>query len=114
MKKNNSLGKSLHEKGSNGIGTEARKTQTKETSTWVTEVLYVLSDTVTNAIFRRIVESGGCLKEDLITMDAVIEESESVLTALKDGGFIEIDGEAIVATEKGRKALACIEEMENI
>ena len=98
--------------GSNEIGTDKKRTQTREVSTKEAEVLSVLSDTVTRAIFRHVVKTGGCFKEDLATLDAVVEEEESLVRELKDLGLIDVEDNTFVATEKGRKVLACIDELE--
>lgn len=98
--------------GSNEIGTDKKRSQTKEASTKEAEVLSVLSDTVTRTIFRHVVETGGCFKEDLETLDAVIEEEETLVRELKDLGLIDVEDNTFVATEKGKKALACIDKLE--
>ncbi len=110
-KKDGKFEQNLRE-GSNGIGTDKKRTKTKEVNSGLTEVLSVLSDTVTRAIFRHVVETGGCSKEDLATLDAVVEEEESLVRGLKDLGLIDVEGDTFVATEKGRKVLACIDELE--
>lgn len=95
-------------KGSHGTGTE-KGIQIREKNAEITEILGVLSDAVSSAIVRRIAETDRCSKEDLVTMDVVVEEGESVVTGLKDFGLIEVEKDAVVLTEKGRKVLTCIE-----
>lgn len=77
----------------------------------VTEILSVLSDGVLRSIMRRIDETDTCTREDLMTMDAVVEEGESLVRNLREYGLIEVEKDTVVITEKGRKFLAFVEEM---
>ena len=92
-------------------GTEERS-QIKEADTEVIAVCGVLSDTVTIAILCRIAERGGCARKELETLDAVVKEGEPVVRELRENGLIEV-GDTITLTEKGKKVLAFIDELED-
>jgi predicted methyltransferase len=102
-KKDEDFGKNLR-KCSNS-GTEEERLQIKEADATVIEVFGVLSDAVTNAIFCRIAETGRCSREELVTLDAVVEEGESVVKELRENGLIEVGKDTVALTEKGRKVL---------
>ena len=108
-KKDEDFGKSLREDSNIGKGTFQIKEAEGST---VVEVFGVLSDAVANAIFCRIAEKGECKREELVKLDAVVEEGESVVRELRENGLIEV-GDTIALTEKGKKVLAFIDELEN-
>lgn len=84
------------------------KTDNRTETTEILEIMEALSDNVTNAVLTCIAETGECSKKELVTLDAVVEETESDVTALKELGLIEVGEDTIALTEKGRKVLAYI------
>jgi hypothetical protein len=89
-------------KSSQNVDTE--KESTKEENE-TEEILSALSDPVMYAIFTCVSETDTCEKKDLITMDAVIGETESLIAGLKDLGLIDVEKDTAALTEKGRKVL---------
>lgn len=71
-----------------------------------------LLDELSAAILKRVVETGGCAKEDLVNMDTVVIESQSLIMGLTQVGLIEIQEDTVVITEKGRKVLEWVTEEE--
>ena len=67
-------GKNLHKSSQHGDAESAK--EENETG----EIMHALSDPVMYATFTCISETGICEKKDLTTMDAVIEETESLRT----------------------------------
>ena len=94
-------------KGSSKSPQDSRKPPITEAE--LIDIMGALSDKVTSAVLTCIAETGECLKKDLETLDAVVEEGESDIAALKELGLIEVEKSTIALTEKGRKVLAYIE-----
>jgi predicted transcriptional regulator len=113
MTKNKNLEKTIYERNSNGISTDEKRKQIRESRTGITAILGVLSDAVATAIMRCIAETGECSRKDLETLDAVVEEGESLIRGLRESGLIEVGEDTVALTEKGRKALAFIDELED-
>lgn len=67
--------------------------------------LDILSDDVSAAILKHIVDTGGCSKEDLMNIDAVVEEARFLMRELQELGLIDVEGDTVKVTEKGRKVL---------
>ena len=84
------------------------KTESRTESIKILEIMEALSDNVTNAVLTCIAETGECSKKDLVTLDAVVEETESDVTALKELGLIDVGKDTVALTEKGRKVLEYI------
>ncbi len=78
----------------------------------VKEVAALLSEKVSIAILRCIVERGRCTREDFTEIGGT-EEVEAALTALRDFGFIKVRKDTVILT-KGRKAFAYVRELEEI
>ena len=76
--------------------------------------IFLLSDRVSAAILDCIVETGGCTREDIMRIDAVVEESEFLITELKHLGLIEIEQDAVIVTEKGKKLLEYFQDLEEL
>jgi len=75
------------------------------------DVIGVLGDGVTAAILEYVVETGGCTKEDITKIKAVVKETHSLLGELENCGLIKIEGDTVEVTEKGRKFLEHLKEM---
>jgi predicted methyltransferase len=99
------------EEGNKNSKAGSRKMESREEGV-VTEIFDMLSDAVANAIIRRIAETGECSRKDLETLDAVEKEGESVIRELREYGLIEVEKDTIALTEKGRKVLAFIDELD--
>ena len=65
--------------------------------------LQILSDDVTVAMLAHIVKTGGCFLEDILDMDAAKEELKDVVETMEEYGLIEITGDTVQLTEKGKK-----------
>jgi len=76
------------------------------------DVIGVLGDGVTAAILHHVVETGGCTKEDITKIKAVVKEAQSLLRELENCGLIKIEGDTAEVTEKGRKFLEHLKEIE--
>ena len=96
----------IYERNSNGIGVHEKRMQGRE-GDGGTEIV-VLSDVVTNAIMRRIAETGGCSREELEILDAVVREGELLVRGLGEYGLIAV-GDTVALTEKGKKVFAFID-----
>ncbi|MBU7025437.1 MAG: hypothetical protein HXS48_00735 [Theionarchaea archaeon] len=75
------------------------------------DVIGLLGEGVTAAILDHIVETGGCTKEDITKIKAVIKEAQSLLRELESCGLIKIKGDTAEVTEKGRKFLEHLKEI---
>ena len=75
------------------------------------DVIGLLGDGVTAAILHHVVETGGCTKEDITKIKAVVKEAHSLLEKLENCGLIKIKGDTVEVTEKGRKFLEHLKEM---
>jgi predicted methyltransferase len=105
-------GKSLQgNSSSRNVG--EKRFQLKEADTRVEEIFNGLSDAVATAIMRCIAETEECSREDLETLDAVVKEGESLIRGLRESGLIEVGKDTVALTEKGRKVLAFIDELED-
>lgn len=98
--------KDSEEKGKDNHSKSALKRMQGREGDAGTEIV-VLSDAVTNAIMRRIVETGGCSRKEE-TLDAVVREGESLIRKLREYGIITV-GDTAALTEKGKKVLAFID-----
>jgi len=76
------------------------------------DVIGLLGDGVTAAILEYVVETGGCTKEDITKIKAVVKETHSLLGELEKCGLIKIEGDTAEVTEKGRKFLEHLKEIE--
>ena len=75
------------------------------------DVIGLLGEGVTAAILDQIVETGGCTKEDITKIKAVVKETHSLLGELESCGLIKIEGDTAEVTEKGRRFLEHLKEM---
>ena len=76
------------------------------------DVIGVLGDGVTAAILDYVVRTGGCTKEDITKIKAVVREAKSLVGELEKCGLIKIKDDTAEVTEKGRKFLEHLKEME--
>jgi len=76
------------------------------------DVIGLLGDGVTAAILDHVVETGGCTKEDITKIKAVVKETQSLIGELEKCGLIKIKGDTAEVTEKGRKFLEHLKRME--
>ena len=72
----------------------------------------LLSDDVSAAILHHLGKAGGCGIEDMIDMDAVNRESTFILDGLEHFGLVNSEGDIMTLTEKGKKVLKHLEELE--
>ena len=78
------------------------------------KIIKLLSDDVSAAILDRLGEPGGCGIEDMIDMEAVGKESDFILEGLEHFGLVNVEGDVMTLTEKGKKVLKHLEEMEEL
>jgi len=69
------------------------------------DVTESISNTVSIAILEHLGETGGCAKEDMVDLDAIDKETESIITVLKEFKLIKVEGDIVEMTEEGRKFL---------
>jgi len=76
------------------------------------DVIGLLGDGVTAAILHHIVETGRCTEQDITKIKAVVKEAQSLIGELENCGLIKIKGDTAEVTEKGRKFLENLKEIE--
>ncbi len=86
----------------------------KENLSDLEDVTESIFNTVSIAILEHLGETGGCEKEDMVDLDAIEKESESVIAVLKEFKLIKIEGDIVEMTEEGRKLLENLQELEEI
>ncbi len=69
------------------------------------DIIESISNTVSIAILEHLGETGGCEKEDMVNMDAIDKETESIIAGLKEFKLIKVEGDIVEMTEEGRKFL---------
>ena len=80
----------------------------------VEDVIESISNTVSIAVLEHLEETNRCAKEDMVNMDAIERESESIIAALEECGLIEIEGDIVEMTEEGRKFLENLQKLKEI
>ncbi len=70
-----------------------------------------ISNTVSIAILEHLGETGGCAKEDMVNLDAIDKETESIIAGLKEFGLIKVEGDIVEMTEEGRKFLENLQKL---
>jgi predicted methyltransferase len=73
-----------------------------------------LVDSVTIGILRRIVEAGKCTREELENSPEVVEESQRIIDSLEKNGLIEREQERVWMTEKGKKVLRILNQLNEL
>ena len=106
-------GKNLHEKGSNKVDRKNLETEMEESEDLPNKMITeLLSDDVSAAILDRLGEPGGCGIEDMMDIDAVNKVTDFILEGLEHFGLVNIEGDIMTLTEKGKKVLKHLEELE--
>ena len=77
----------------------------------VEDVTESISNTVSIAILEHLGETGGCTKEDMVNLDAVEKETESIIAGLKEFKLIKVEGDVVEMTEEGRKFLENLQKL---
>ena len=78
------------------------------------KIIELLSDDVSAAILDRLGKAGGCEIEDMVDIEAVNEVSDFILEGLEHFGLVNIEGDMMTLTEKGKKVLKRLEEIEEL
>ncbi len=76
------------------------------------KILELLSDDASAAILDHLGKAGGCEIEDMMNMDAVNKVSDFILEGLEHFGLVNVEGDIMTLTEKGKKVLKHLEELE--
>lgn len=76
------------------------------------KIIKLLSDDVSAAILNHLGEPGECGIEDMMDMDVVNKESTFILEGLEHYGLVKVEGDIMTLTEKGKKVLKHLEELE--
>ncbi|MGC1121738.1 MAG: winged helix-turn-helix domain-containing protein [Candidatus Methanofastidiosia archaeon] len=71
-----------------------------------------LIDGMTIGLLRRIVEAGRCTKEELYNSPEIAKESQKIIDNLEKNGLIEREQETVRITEKGRKVLRILNQLD--
>ncbi len=69
------------------------------------DVIESISNSVSIAILELLGETGGCAREDMVDIDVLDKETESIIAGLKECGLIKVEGDIVEMTEEGRKIL---------
>jgi predicted methyltransferase len=73
-----------------------------------------LVDSVTIGLLRRIVEAGKCTREELENSPEVVEESQKIIDSLEKNGLIKREEERVWMTEKGKKVLKILNQLNEL
>jgi len=69
------------------------------------DVIESISNSVSIAILEHLGETGGRAREDMVDIDVIDKETESIIAGLKECGLIKVEGDIVEMTEEGRKIL---------
>ncbi len=79
------------------------------------EEMHPLLDDVSRALLTHLEETKKSSQEDLLTLDAVTEESASFISKMLEFGLLEKgDDDTVNITEKGKEVLSRLKKLEEV